>query len=234
MVERLADAADGRKIHADRHLVGGCTLERHVKEEKAIDKIRAEKWDVVVLQEQSLRPVVNRQAMHEYARILAEEIRQHGAKPVFYLTWARQHIPEMQEGADPSQSNEYAKAMYQISGAGKTTDFKTWCQQQAVGLQGGLNGSYVDIAHELEAEVAEENPIAATNLNIGVSGPGHSCLTSSPDGTEMFIVYHTHANARKPSGDRVVNIDRIGFDESGKLRITGPTRSHQPMPSGCR
>ena len=81
---------------------------------------------------------------------------------------------------------------------------------------------------------AKENPIAATNLDIGVSGPGHSCITSSPDGTEMFIVYHTHADAEKPSGDRVVNIDRIGFDESGKLKITGPTRSPQPMPSGSK
>jgi hypothetical protein len=27
--------------------------------------------------------------------------------------------------------------------------------------------------------------------------------------TEMFIVYHTHADPRKPSGDRVVNIDRL-------------------------
>jgi len=81
---------------------------------------------------------------------------------------------------------------------------------------------------------AEENPIAATDLDIGVSGPGHSCITSSPDGTEMFIVYHTHADAQKPSGDRVVNIDRIGFDKFGKLKITGPTRSPQPMPSRCR
>ena len=80
---------------------------------------------------------------------------------------------------------------------------------------------------------AEENPIAATNLEIGVSGPGHSCITSSPDGTEMFIVYHTHANAQKPSGDRVVNIDRIGFDKAGRFKITGPTRTPQPMPSGC-
>jgi hypothetical protein len=48
----------------------------------------------------------------------------------------------------------------------------------------------------------------------------------------MFIVYHTHADPKKPSDDRVVNIDRIGFDESGKLKIKGPTRSPQPMPSG--
>jgi hypothetical protein len=154
MVELLADAAGGRKIHTDRHLVGGCTLERHVKEKKAIDKIRAEKWDVVVLQEQSLRPVIDRRSMHEYARPLDAEIEQRGAKTVFYMTWARQHIPEMQEGADPAESPEYARAMYNISGAEKSTDYETWCQQQEVGLQGGLNGSYLDIANELAAEIA--------------------------------------------------------------------------------
>jgi len=101
MVAALAEAAGGRKIEVDRHLVGGCTLEKHVKDGKAIDKIRAAKWDVVVLQEQSLRPVIDRQAMHEYARLLDSEIRRQGAKTIFYLTWARQHIPDMQEGGDP-------------------------------------------------------------------------------------------------------------------------------------
>ena len=50
----------------------------------------------------------------------------------------------------------------------------------------------------------------------------------------MFIVYHTHADAQKPSGDRVVNIDRINFDQSGRRKIVAPTRSPQPMPSGCQ
>ena len=89
MVEGLANAAGGRKIHTDRHLAGGCTLERHVKEKKTIDKIRSQKWDVVVLQEQSLRPILDRQKMHNYARLLDEEIKKQGAKTVFYLTWAR-------------------------------------------------------------------------------------------------------------------------------------------------
>lgn len=154
MVAALAKAAGGREIEVGRQLVGGCTLERHVNERKALDKIRAAEWDVVVLQEQSLRPLIDRKSMHEYARVLDAEIKQQGAKTVFYLTWARQHIPDMQEGADPARSPEYAKAMYQISGAAKTTDFQDWCQRQAVGLQGGLNGSYLDIAKDLRADVA--------------------------------------------------------------------------------
>ena len=80
---------------------------------------------------------------------------------------------------------------------------------------------------------ADENPIAATNLDVGVSGPGHNSITRSPDGTELFIVYHSHADPKNPSGDRVMNIDRLYFDEEGRLKIKGPTRSPQPMPSGC-
>ena len=154
MVAALADAAGGRKIEVDRHLVGGCTLEKHVKDQKAIDKIRSAKWDVVVLQEQSLRPVIDRKSMHEYARLLDAEIKQQGAKTVFYLTWARQHIPDMQEGTDPAKSPKYAKAMYGISGAAKTIDLETWLQQQKTGLVGGLNGAYLDAAKELGAGVA--------------------------------------------------------------------------------
>jgi len=78
-----------------------------------------------------------------------------------------------------------------------------------------------------------DNPLLKKNLRIGVSGPGHSCITTSPDGKEMFIVYHAHADVRHPSGDRTVNIDRLVFDKEGNLKLLGPTRSPQPMPSGA-
>jgi len=154
LVVALSEAGDERKIEAHRHLVGGCTLERHVKETGALNKIREQKWDVVVLQEQSLRPVVGRDLMFEYAPILHAEIEKQGAQTVFYLTWARLHIPEMQEGSDPVESPEYAKMMFEISGAAKTTDFNSWCKQNEVGLRGGLNGSYCSLADKLEAKVA--------------------------------------------------------------------------------
>ncbi len=75
------------------------------------------------------------------------------------------------------------------------------------------------------------NPLVAKNLKIDVSGPGHNSITVSPDGKELFMVYHTHADPDNPSGDRTVNIDRLVFDEDGTLRLVGPTRSPQPMPS---
>lgn len=150
----LADAAGGRKIETDRHLFGGCTFERHVKEKKAIEKIKSKKWDVVVLQEQSLMPVIAPQQTLKYARILAAEIKQQGAKPVFYLTWARQHIPEMQTGADPDESPAYAKAMYNVSGASKYAELDAWVQGSQAGLRSGLNGTYFTAAKETNATVA--------------------------------------------------------------------------------
>jgi beta-xylosidase len=77
----------------------------------------------------------------------------------------------------------------------------------------------------------KNNPILQTDLSKGVSGPGHNSITSSLDDTETFIVYHTHKNPDSPSGNRVLNIDRIYF-EKGRIRIIGPTRSPQPFPSG--
>jgi len=80
---------------------------------------------------------------------------------------------------------------------------------------------------------SDENPIAKTCVADGVSGPGHNSIIHSPDKKELFMIYHTHANPNNPSIDRVVNIDRLKFDNSGKLGLVGPTRSPQPMPSGC-
>ena len=81
-------------------------------------------------------------------------------------------------------------------------------------------------------EKAENNPLATTDPRVGVSGPGHSSITRSPDGSELFMVYHAHADPEHPSGNRTVNIDRVTFDDNGWMQLLGPTRTPQPMPSG--
>ncbi len=81
---------------------------------------------------------------------------------------------------------------------------------------------------------SSDNPIVKKDLSVGVSGPGHNSITTSPDGKELFMVYHAHANIEKPSGDRTVNIDRLVLEKDGGLELIGPTRSPQPMPSGAK
>lgn len=76
------------------------------------------------------------------------------------------------------------------------------------------------------------NPFVSQEPTIGVSGPGHNCVIASPDGKELFMVYHSHSDPAKPSGRRVVNLDRLTIQADGSLKLTGPTRSPQPLPSG--
>ena len=185
LIVGLADAAGGRRIETGQYLVAGCDFERHVKERKAIEKIREKRWDVVVLQEHSLQPILNRESMHQYARILHNEISKQGAETVFYLTWARQGIPKMQDGADPVTSPDYARAVYQMVGADKSIDFGGWCKQHKSGLAGGLNGAYFDIARELQALVAPvgiawKKALAANpNLILHQSDKSHPNPTGS-------------------------------------------------------
>lgn len=78
----------------------------------------------------------------------------------------------------------------------------------------------------------ENNPIMKSN--IVVPGAGHHSLIHSPDGTELFMVYHTH-NSTKATEPRKLGIDRVQFvpQENGPdiMEVWGPTITPQPMPS---
>ena len=60
----------------------------------------------------------------------------------------------MQEGADPATSPDYAKAMFQMSGVARWSDFERWRGQHKAGLAGGIDGAYFDLAKELNDQVA--------------------------------------------------------------------------------
>jgi GH43 family beta-xylosidase len=77
----------------------------------------------------------------------------------------------------------------------------------------------------------ENNPVLSAEVP-GVSGPGHNNIFISPDGKEMFTVYHTHTNPAEGGGNRQLNIDRMGFREDGSIYVNGPTVTPQFKPSG--
>jgi beta-xylosidase len=78
---------------------------------------------------------------------------------------------------------------------------------------------------------AAENPILARTKDV--SGPGHNCVIASPDGSELFCMYHVHKN-KIPGGARLLAIDRMTVtdeaDGSVKVKIDGPTSAPQKMP----
>jgi beta-xylosidase len=77
---------------------------------------------------------------------------------------------------------------------------------------------------------AENNPVLHKNTNKGgiVSGTGHNSIIYSPDGKEMFCVYHGRTTAT--GLERVVFIDRMKV-ENGKITVYGPTTKPQRKPS---
>ena len=99
MISQLAGSSDEpRQIDTRIVAFGYKTLEWHYGNPESLDAIRQADWDIVVLQEHSRRPVEDRGKMFEYASKLDGEIKSSGARTVLYLTWARRHIPGMQEG----------------------------------------------------------------------------------------------------------------------------------------
>jgi hypothetical protein len=97
LVSQLAASANPAKtLDAQMVTRGGATLKQHWEEGNALKVLRQGKWDYVVLQEQSMLPITDPEAMHKYARLFDAEIKKSGAKTVFFLTWARQNQPENQ------------------------------------------------------------------------------------------------------------------------------------------
>jgi hypothetical protein len=79
------------------HIVGGCTLERHWKDGKALSKMKKGKWDIVVLQENGQGPLAYPDKMRKYARLFDGQIKAIGAKTVFFMAAAYQDKPETTE-----------------------------------------------------------------------------------------------------------------------------------------
>lgn len=82
----------------------------------------------------------------------------------------------------------------------------------------------------------EFNPVMKSTAYA--RGTAHHCFTGSPDGKEMFIIYHRHLNAAQ-ADPRQLSIDRVRFVPNpgggpDVLEVHGPTSSPQPMPSGAR
>ena len=72
---------------------GGAYLKAHTDPEDEMyaptaKALAEEKWDYVVLQDQSIGPVNRREEFQQAAKELCERIHAAGARPLFYATWA--------------------------------------------------------------------------------------------------------------------------------------------------
>ncbi len=81
----------GYKVEVQMAAPGGWALAQHANAAETLDKLKSEKWDFVVLQEQSQIPAIGpsrTQSMYPAARELVQQIEALGARPIFFMTWA--------------------------------------------------------------------------------------------------------------------------------------------------
>lgn len=81
----------GHSVKTGMLAEGGATLADHAASAETATTLAAKRWNVVVLQEQSEIPSVDsfrQRQMYPAARQLVRMVRDAGAEPVFFLTWA--------------------------------------------------------------------------------------------------------------------------------------------------
>lgn len=75
---------------------GGYTLENHWNDTATINKITSRVWDIIILQEQSYRPVNEKEKMITYVEKFDSLIKSTGETKLFlFMTWAYKDYPEM-------------------------------------------------------------------------------------------------------------------------------------------
>jgi hypothetical protein len=79
--------------------------------------------------------------------------------------------------------------------------------------------------------VKSPEPLLST-FSETLAGPGNNSIFRSKDGKELFTAYHMLTTPEAPSGNRYLNVDRIGLRADGTLFVNAPTCTPQPLPSG--
>lgn len=88
VLAKLSEASTPRLV-TQSVTVGGATLENHWTTGTATARIDEKGWYAVVLQGQSVEPILPGSTFATYAQKLADRATAAGAWPVFYGTWAR-------------------------------------------------------------------------------------------------------------------------------------------------
>ena len=200
LVQGLGESADPpRPMTFEQVTPGGRTLEQHWSETGAADAIRKGGWDIVVLQDHSRGPIDHPDSMARHARLLDAEIRKAGATTVFYLTWARQHLPDDQA----TLTRAYSQVAHEL-GAGVAPVGEAWAAAFAADPALVLHtddrshpnpsGSYL-AACVFYATFFAASPGGLTHRIEGTSGEGEPILlVDLPDGRAAFlqrIAWHT-------------------------------------------
>lgn len=97
------------KLLTSKSVAGGATLSDHWRGKKGLNTmelINNGNYDIVILQDQSMRAIVQPDSLLIYSKKFSDYIRKNGAQPYLYCTWAREKVPQYQE----TITNVYSQA----------------------------------------------------------------------------------------------------------------------------
>ncbi len=84
-----------KSLHAEveAHTRSGARLAEQINPETKMgartqEVLNNESWDYVVLQEMSKGPILNKERYFDSVKALSKQIKEHGATPIIYVTWA--------------------------------------------------------------------------------------------------------------------------------------------------
>ena len=137
----------------------------------------------------------------------------------------------------------YPQTAYEVNGRGRTVEGGVpikhgdyYYMIYAVGSYKLHYGQSYAVSKNIYGpyEKYEYNPFLV--YNAAVDGPGDAVIMPSPDGKELYLVYHQH-NAIGTVSPRMTCIDRLKFvpnpDGGPDVLVTaGPSSTPQPVPSG--
>ena len=168
--------ASGHSVEVDMAAQGGQTLAGHAASPGTLQKLTGQRWDFVVLQEQSRIPAMTAQRdeqMIPAARLLDKKAAESGAETVLFLTWAGR------DGLPSAGLEDY------------------------VAMQSAIEAGYMEVAGEIGAMVApvgvawqwalEEHP----ELGLWQRDGSHP----SPEGTYLAAcVFYATLLGESPEG----------------------------------
>ena len=95
MVAQLAADA-GNELDWKMVAPGGWRLEQHSRNPETLEAINRATWTDAVLQDHSMGAIEAPESLRQYGSDLVRRVKDIEARPVLYLTWARQHSPGTQ------------------------------------------------------------------------------------------------------------------------------------------
>jgi GH43 family beta-xylosidase len=134
------------------------------------------------------------------------------------LPWERNGMP-IEEGPEALQRGGKLFLVYSASGS--------WTDDYCLGML-HLTGT-----DPLDPSSWQKSPKPVFAGNADVVSPGHASFTTSPDGTQDWIVYHS-AREAGAGWDRVIDTQRFTWNADGTPHFGQPVApgTPQPLPSG--